>query len=136
MRAEKIDVGSADLTKIDTRITAEGRVEVERLFSLDQPSLRALSHVLRHKGLWPKGFKWNFSSCETCAMGLASQLWHLDLERGYGHAMASSMGSSGVVLVSLFTIKGYVSVATPNGSKVTPEMVADKIDQYLASEVA
>ena len=45
------------------------------LLDLTKPSLKALSHILRHKELWPEGFKWYFGSCRSCAMGMAKILW-------------------------------------------------------------
>lgn len=129
--------------------------EAEQLFSLDRPSLRALSHILRHKELWPEGFVWNYSSCSTCAMGLAWQIWNMNddhlaypLYRNLRRAaevfsmplMESCTIFGGYIPLNLDNIEGGGiqddwTKAPDGGSSmghVTPEMVADKIDEYLA----
>lgn len=42
---------------------------------LSRPSVEALIYALRHPETWPAGFEWDYSECETCAIGLAQTLW-------------------------------------------------------------
>ena len=106
--------------------------ESEKLFSLDQPSLRGLSYVLRHKELWPKGFEWGYEDCLTCAMGMASRMWS-DIGFPASSAMTRVFGMPLDVAKRIF---GGGDVEQTYGTRiysyVTPEMVADKIDEYLA----
>jgi hypothetical protein len=124
-----------------TRITAEGQLEVEKLFFLDAPSLQALSHILRHRELWPEGFAWDYSECETCAMGLAHKLWRLrsqytmavGMHRLVSDDMAKQFAMPDISAQCIFGGRDLEDVyGVDNTVDVTPEMVADRIDQYLA----
>lgn len=97
--------------------------------ALDKPSLRALSYLLRHREEWPAAFMWDFSFCDSCAMGLACDLWFrgrrmpgqlfpVDLDMGY-EAFSD-------IFERPWNYMGY-----REGQPVTPEMVADRIDAYL-----
>lgn len=145
MRAER-DIKAANLSHHDLREKLKSlqspvpQTEAEQLFSLDQPSLRALSHILRHKELWPKGFEWNFSKCSTCAMGLANKLWNLR-DEAHTSTISQHLKIHHHDATYLFTYDGYrqetkgrnlVEITTSPDGGVTPEMVADKIDEYLA----
>lgn len=141
MRAERFFVadtgpGRADQTVVvEGKITAEGQLEIERLFSLDTPSLEALSHILRHRELWPKGFVWDFARCSNCAMGMADRLWSVMDHRNdqtYATAMKRSFGLPTDDTMALFTFS-YHDTYPIDSNLVTPEMVADQIDKYLAS---
>lgn len=104
---------------------------------LRKPSLAGLSYLLRHRELWPAGFSWNFSGCHSCAMGLAHRTWANSLWRrfttGLRYPDAPSMqrvfGISEHNTLQFFYY-GY------DTASVTPEMVADKIDAYLAGRPA
>lgn len=44
---------------------------------ISKPSVPGLAWLLRHREAWPKSFqRWDFSSSETCAMGLAAAQWN------------------------------------------------------------
>lgn len=131
------------------------QTETEKLFSdLDKPSLHALSYALRHPDTWPASFNWNYTSCDTCAMGLAHQLWRQIPPHSDGtnvnagtSKMAKAFGMPFEVAQQIFF--GYGGWA-PRKDKttghlwwkktfqvgdfkqVTPEMVAAQIDAYLA----
>lgn len=127
------------------------QTETEKLFALDKPSLENLSYVLRHPDAWPEGFVWDFSDCETCAMGLARGLWDkidfpVDSYDANKHAVSAVarafampyakaknvfMGDSFDVP---FKTEGtwWWKTSYPDWSDITPEMVADQIDEYLA----
>jgi len=126
------------------------KTETETLFrDLDKPSLHALSYALRHPDTWPQGFYWNYSDCDECAMGLAHCLWKSipqptdDSSRGTTD-MARTFHIPYSVADSIF----YGGDWTPRRTSghlwwkgtimdfesVTPDMVADQIDAYLASK--
>jgi len=122
--------------------------ETAFLQDLDKPSLHALSYALRHPDTWPAGFVWDFSNCTTCAMGLAHQLWNQIPNGGgakasvsgaarsfalpYAEAKAIFLGSA--EWMPFKTMKaGWLRTKTVcDMDAVTPEMVADQIDKYLA----
>lgn len=98
---------------------------------LDKPSLKALSHILRHRELWPTGFEWNFSHCPTCAIGMARELWFSD--RALWEAEDEfhvRCGYSDLAHTEMFVVGAFGPVS------VSPEMVADRIDAFLALRIA
>lgn len=130
------------------------QTETEKLFAdLNKPSLVGLSYALRHPELWPPGFQWNYKSCETCAMGLAHQLWN-DIPLGSNNANQGASIMAKAFAIPFSTAKNvfmgqtgsYASSWVPSKIKrewlfhkknvcdqdaITPEMVADQIDKYL-----
>ncbi len=129
------------------------KTESEFLFKdLDKPSLHALSYVLRHPDLWPAGFSWNYNWCHQCAMGLAHQLWKsFPVGAGDHNAGASVMARAfGIPFTEALKIfyghgdwapvknkrYGFLklrSKTVTDFGKVTPDMVADQIDEYLVT---
>lgn len=120
------------------------RTEAEALFSdLDKPSLHALSYALRHPDTWPEGFYWDFSDCGQCAMGLAHELWNVNTAGKYevavsrmARAFAMPYGEARHIFgtrdwAEQRKMFGLIKQRAPWGS-ITPEMVADQIDAYLA----
>lgn len=133
----------------DTAIKSESQA----LFhDLDKPSLHALSYSLRHPDTWPQGFVWDFNKCDQCAMGLAHQLWKGTVPavgRASGpsvmaHEFAMPFGAAKSIFLGnmdwlpkdsisegrFWSRKTY---SRANHDRVTPEMVADQIDAYLAT---
>lgn len=119
--------------------------EAQELLDLNKPSLEALSYILRHKGLWPPEFYWDYSQCDRCAMGLAASLWKLTTANGFelGYLTSPDFMSDNFqvpdgVTRSVFMGRGQWVPQTKGGDcnwqAVTPEMVADQIDQYLATK--
>lgn len=111
--------------------------EADQLLDLGKPSLEALSFMLRHREMWPAGFEWDYSECRNCAMGLAINLWNL---REHSTRDGSMTGCE--VMQKTFDISEkpadniFYFANEARGlqeSDVTPEMVADDIDAYLAS---
>lgn len=101
----------------------------------DTPSLEALSYALRHQETWPVGFEWDYSTCDTCAMGLTAQLWSaatlppnaIDVPLwAFVHFRMPSAVSKGIFL----RLGQRRDVRDAN---ITPEHVADAIDAYLAT---
>lgn len=104
--------------------------ETSFLHDLSKPGLNALSHILRHRELWPKEFRWNYTDCDTCAVGLARELWRLsndlDMEKVFD---IPSFAAENI----FFAFNDWYEDLGVKFSAVTPEMVADQIDKYIAS---
>lgn len=124
------------------------QTETEKLFALDKPSLGNLSYALRHPETWPKNFIWDYSQCDQCAMGLAHHLWG-SIPKGDNilRIGASRMARAFAIpydVASRFFFGKWPGVATRtagylwwkktlvNHAVITPDMVADQIDKYLA----
>ena len=141
------------------KIKAASKTETEKLFSdLNKPSLHALSYALRHPDTWPEGFVWDYSTCNHCAMGLAHALWKQNVPEVTRFTGASVMarsfalpfedarfiflgldGQYGADFIPFQDVKtpgGWFRRATteriPDWDAVTPEIIADQIDAYLA----
>lgn len=145
----------------DKVVQLRPQTEGEKLFrDLSKPSLHALSYALRHPDTWPKGFVWGYQHCDNCAMGLAHGLWNqipATLPRNAASYMAREFAMPFEAANSIFmgkTNRGDanwlpvkvthktegslwwkkdVEVREPSHKHVTPEMVADQIDAYLAT---
>lgn len=42
---------------------------------LTKPSIKGLIYILRNQKEWPEDFEWDFSSHQTCALGLINWKW-------------------------------------------------------------
>lgn len=120
---------------VDTKETAF-------LHDLSKPSLEALSHVLRHPEKWPEGFEWDYEWCSTCAMGLAGLLWNQLVSDDPNEMLdrtASLFAARRADMAPIFSGDGnWIPLAEGctvlrNLKSVTPDIVADEIDKYLAS---
>lgn len=87
--------------------------------ALDVPTLEGLSYMLRHKEMWPEGLEWNFSCRGGCAIGLGDRVWGICSVDGLIDSDADYE-----TWCALF-------LAGRHGT-VTPFMVADRIDAFLA----
>jgi hypothetical protein len=108
------------------------KTEAAPPLDLGKPSLEALAFRLRHRETWPPGFEWNYSSCLTCAFGLAQKMWRVTES---GDTVAGEAGRW-FNIPKTAAREVFVWAAHKRGcdmSAVTPEMVADDIDLYLAS---
>ena len=92
--------------------------------------LSELSHVLRNKDLWPKNFEWNYNDCETCAMGLAALLWN-EVNGTNTWAMEKAFDIDSDTSNAIFL---ELADHPDDFSKITPEHVANAIDEYLANK--
>jgi hypothetical protein len=127
-------------------IQTKPRTETEALLrDLNKPSLHALSYALRHPDTWPKDFVWDFRDCDQCAMGLAHRLWKSLPEPTSQWREGSSMmarqfampysEAERIFFGDAYTRQqffGLISTTIPQRD-VTPDMVADAIDKYLAT---
>jgi hypothetical protein len=114
------------------------QLEAESLLQLDKPSLKALSYILRHREHWPEGFTWSFPNCEQCAMGLARNLWDKkhdplnDVDDACNWAV-DFLTAERRFVNDVFGGNIYLCSRVPLGL-VTPEMIANKIDEHLATQ--
>lgn len=115
--------------------------ETSFLHDLSKPSLEALSHVLRHREMWPERFVWEYRTCETCAMGLAGRLWGMVVHVNPTASCRSTAAYFEMPIVDVHDIFRGCGSWVPREfgmarlDAVTPDMVADQIDKYLASRV-
>lgn len=99
----------------------------------DQPSLEKLSYILRHPETWPKDFEWYFPRCSQCAMGLARKIWKDN------HDTMEDMFALSIRDIHKLFVAGpkrfWIIPSALFGNEyksVTPEMIADRIDKYVA----
>ena len=95
---------------------------------LTTPTLAGLAWLLRHKEAWPEGFEWEFGDCFRCGMGLAARVWNT-WERRLDPSPSQQAAIWGIPCDEAYRI--FVA-GFSNPTLVTPEMVADRIDAYLA----
>lgn len=98
---------------------------------LSKPSLEALSFLLRHRELWPKGFEWGYGECVSCAMGLAVSLWSIYRKDSYGDTVRKALHVT-EEKKEQFNDIFYFAGSRRGVNLIIPEMVADDIDAYLA----
>lgn len=107
---------------------------------LSKPSLAALSHVLRHPEIWPKGFKWNYDSCHRCGIGLTEVLWKVALMSSNVMAIPPNVGKALAIpdqqVVYAIFIDAHKKLGKPARSAVTPADVATIIDAYLSKQAS
>ena len=95
------------------------------------PSLAALAYALRHPETWPPNFEWNYSYCHSCAIGLTAELWNLsqqDLD-----AFEGPLSIAGVMKMPRAQAAAIFWFLDHDTRRITPNHVADAIDQYLAN---
>lgn len=91
---------------------------------------RELSHLLRHRELWPAGFVWSYWSHRTCAIGLAERQWYIPGSMA-STSLGRKLGMPDDVAYSIFIGLNKSSI-----EEITPEHVADAIDAYLVPSAA
>lgn len=101
------------------------------------PNLPALSYALRHPETWPEGFVWDYGDCRTCAMGLAVKLWGGQVqEESYAYLNWISVETSMPYIKArkiFFELGENWKPSYEPYTAITPDDVADAIDQYLAA---
>lgn len=120
--------------------------------TLGTPSLDGLAYALRHPETWPEGFVWDFSQCDNCAMGLAHALWCKTGSLGEDNNAAVSTSARLLAMPWEEADQIFMNTALYTSTKpkrflgfnigttsfyidfedVTPGMVADAIDAYIA----
>ena len=96
---------------------------------LTTPTLAGLAWLLRHKEAWPEGFEWDFDDCFRCGMGLAAQLWDAC---AFDLTLSLSAGQAVIWDIPYDEANRIFLVGASNSTWITTEMVADRIDAYLA----
>lgn len=107
-----------------------------------EPSLPNLSYVLRHKEYWPEGFEWDYRYPSSCAIGLCEELYgqrvsQLDgsLEISVGSVRGEGNSFSDIFCNTRETYRVFGFSLWPLvHSDITPEIVADRIDRWLANQ--
>jgi len=149
---DTIDKMLREANELAAKTTPEEASNTNFLDAASKPSLRALSYALRHPEFWPKGFVWDYGDCKHCAMGLARKLWDevpvANQDNGasfmaqtfampYSEAQNIFMGHGKWQPTTEIT-NGYLwwkkTTRQANHSAITPDMVADQIDKYLANK--
>lgn len=109
--------------------------DLHKTYISPTPTLESLSYILRNPETWPPGFHWDYNYCTSCAMGLTTTIWNLD-----HYKMNEAYGISDDVARSIFSEVHPVGEASwmpylfgSRRNAVTPDMVADQIDKYLAA---
>ena len=100
-----------------------------------------VSALLRDRSRWPSDFKWDYSGCATCAMGLVQEYFGVDLgvhdKDMIPYAMAKRTGD--LIGISLkYAERIFVNlpyhVFKKEYSSITPEDVADAIDALINTQ--
>jgi hypothetical protein len=96
----------------------------------NKPTIGALSFALRHKELWPADFHWDYSRCETCAMGLARRMWPKHVEEPNLSSMVAAFGIDHDTAARIFTgsYMYYNRMMIAGYEPILPEHVADVLD--------
>jgi hypothetical protein len=95
----------------------------------EAPTLADLAIILRHREVWPEGFVWDYSTCQTCAMGLAEQL---------GVRCKAARWPTTQDMAVAFTIPRAVALyffihGGGHVGRITPARVAAAIERHLAA---
>lgn len=104
----------------------------------DTPSLERLSYVLKHPETWPPGFQWDFSFCDTCALGLAREMFDLDFacSDNVAKAIGISHDDAYRIFIQMDGKKFPWYKMFPGPRDVTPQMVAKQLDEIIAKRKA
>lgn len=89
---------------------------------LSKPSLKAAIALLRDRAKWPEGFEWDYSQCNTCAMGLFRDVWAQD-RRAVPYETVSLLG--------IDPENAYIFSSMVPHAHITPEIIADKLEELV-----
>lgn len=106
------------------------------------PTLENLSYVLRHKNLWPTDFKWNYTSHQTCAIGLSRYNWpehYPATTRDLAKLFGMTYEESSNIFIELGRNRrvkwfGFIIRMPKRMSHITADDVADAIYLYLETK--
>lgn len=96
------------------------------------PSLENLAVILRDRSLWPPGFEWDFRLIQTCAIGLAEQIWGEEAAIDVTHSRGFLGYERMFLSKHVEWMWGFIPVGY-NRDCVTPEIVARRIDRMLSA---
>lgn len=88
-----------------------------------------LINLLRNRADWPPGFEWNYDCPARCAMAFLNTLWKFDTVRP--SLAAKFLGMSPEKGDMIFWNLNETHCV--HRSAVTPEQVADALEEYLTS---
>ena len=94
--------------------------------TLHQHAARELSFILRNRELWPKGFEWDYTRCETCAVGLAFRLGMATENNTSAMKVPFNMSVEETYKIFIEAAAHFLVAA----SDITPEHIADLLDAY------
>jgi hypothetical protein len=126
----------------DGRETTDPTIALARF--REAPNLRDLAIILRNRKVWPEGFRWDYSDCATCAMGMAfgvagtkGELWAdspdaVSRASGLVSWTLRTFGLEPDVHDYIFTYLHF-SIGVRNPKLITPEDVARAIERHLAA---
>ena len=100
--------------------------------------MSALAYLLRHPQTWPTGFEWDFGNCHTCAMGLSYALWHdqAPTSAAWFGGVAELLAISACASFAIFVAPSLRSAHGLDAHDISPEMIADEIEQYVITHPA
>jgi hypothetical protein len=100
-----------------------------KIIPLDRPSAKGMVYILRHPETWPPNFRWDYSYCSHCAIGLGHAFWGTyDRER-----LAAAIGLNEATSMNIFVDLNRVLGFEDQGKMaITPEHVADAIERVFA----
>jgi len=92
----------------------------------NKPTIGALSFMLRHPELWPADFRWSYTCCATCAMGLAQRMWPHHIQSTDPDSVGRAIGLSEHDAAEIFTNAGPGLLRS--SASIKPEQIADMLD--------
>lgn len=92
---------------------------------LRKPSLIGLAYILRRSHLWPQGFEWAYKHSGSCAVALVWETWGLSVRKAFPRLAESNE--------NWIFYNDIVDGAVMRLESITPEIVAKRIDEYLAA---
>jgi hypothetical protein len=95
--------------------------------------LAKLARVLRNREMWPKGHQWSYTCHGQCAIGIAHQLWNTGMNTA---RIAEAFGIYYQDAYNIFVFGLKRLQPDAKMSDVTPEHVANAIDELLRSKLA
>lgn len=90
-----------------------------RVLNNNHPTTADLAYLLRHRELWPKDFKWDYTSRSCCAIGLFHAVWP---NENMGWLKLSDRQ-----FTAIFYSAGELSYSY-HWAETTPEWVAEQLE--------
>lgn len=98
--------------------------------NLPKPDIKSFIAILRDRSTWPLGFKWDYTHCKTCAIGLAMELYQCPM-----YKFEEAIGITGLDANNIFCrLTGTFKHRLKCMSGITPEDVADALEAWHQKE--